>query len=122
MHTFSFDTKLATYQGLVNMNLISSNLDTSRVGGLISFIIFPRNHFLLSRKVIIASFNNEFIIVRGKDYVDSYLYLVDNIKRFNLRSEEERIVKDFSFEYSIVFIENQDELDDLIATIEVVEE
>lgn len=122
MTTLSFDTKYANFTTLSKMGFLEQLEETQKVGDLVSFVILPKNDFLIYRKVIIAQFENKFYAVRGKEYIDSYLYLVENIKRFKLSSSEERLVKDFSFEYNIVFVESKEELESLVSVIEVMEE
>lgn len=115
----SFDTKYTNYSILNNMGFSQNIQEIDKVGDLLSFVILPKNDFLIYRKVIIVQLKDRFYAVRGKEYIDSYLYLVNNIKRFNLSSYEERLVKDFSFEYNIVFVDSQDELNEIISLINV---
>lgn len=119
MKKFNYDTKIASYEDLTKMGFTQENIDVfpGLLAEVLDMIIY-KNHFIYSRHVIIARVDDKFTIVRGGEFIYSFLHLVNNVNNFTKLSSERREITYYSFDYTIVYVDNQEDLVELLCNIE----
>lgn len=112
MIKFDYDTKVASFEDLIKMGFTEENIDIypGILADVLDMITY-KNHFIFSRHVIISDFNGKFEVVRGEEFISSFLHLVNNVKRFSECSSNERMIKNYSFDYTLVFISTEEDLE-----------